>query len=133
MRSGIVSLLANESTISAIVGSRIYISKAPQKAALPHIVITQMQSDEMGALDDTPGLRSLDFDIDCKDDRSVGAYDLGNAVRIFLDDFTGTAGSQTIKAVYLNDESTDYEAPTDGSDKGVHVTLIDVTIQYSPV
>lgn len=132
MRSGLVSLLTGEATISAIVGSRVYISKAPQKAALPHIVITQMGSDELPAIDGTPGLRFLDFDIDCRCDRSVEAETLGNAVRVFLDDYTGTAGSQTIGAVIINDESTEYEAPTDGSDRGVHVTLLDVTVQYSP-
>jgi hypothetical protein len=105
MRSGLVALLAGEATISAIVGSRIYISKAPQKAALPHIIITQMSSDELPALDTTPGLRFLDFDIDCKADRSLESYTLGNAVRVFLDDYTGAAGSQTVGAVIMNDES----------------------------
>ena len=132
MKSGLVSLLANETTISAIVGTRIYISKAPQTAALPHIVITQIGSEENQTLDGTTGLRFVDFDIDCKADRSVEAETLGNAVRVFMDDATGTAGSQTITQCLLNDESTDYEPPVDGSDKGVHVVLIDVTIQYVP-
>jgi hypothetical protein len=118
--------------VSTIVGSRIYSTKAPQGASLPHIVITQMDSDEMGALDDTPGLRSVDFDIDCKADRAVTSYTLGNAVRVFVDDASGTAGDQTIGAVYVNSETTDYEPPSDGSDKGIHNTLIDVTIQYTP-
>ena len=132
MKSGLVSLLANEATISAIVGSRIYVSKAPQTASLPHIVITQIGSGENQTLDGTTGLRFVDFDIDCKDDRSVGAEALGNAVRVFIDDASGTAGSQTIEAVLMNNESTDYEPPVDGSDKGVHVVLLDVTIQYVP-
>jgi len=132
MRSGLVALLAGESTISNVVGSRIYISKAPQTAAFPHIVITQMGSDELPALDGTPGLRFLDFDIDCRAERSVEAYTLGNAVRVFLDDYTGTAGTQTVGAIIMNDESTDYEPPTDASDKGVHITLLDITVQYSP-
>tara|TARA_R110000751_G_scaffold273379_4_gene374117 strand:+ start:24 stop:425 length:402 start_codon:yes stop_codon:yes gene_type:complete len=132
MKSGIVSLLANESTISDIVSTRIYISKAPQTADLPHIVVTQIGSNENQTLDGTTGLRFVNFDIDCKDDRSVGAETLGDAVRVFMDDASGTAGSQTIDAVLLNDESTDYEPPVDGSDKGVHVVLLDVTIQYVP-
>jgi len=132
MRSGLVALLAAESTISTLVGSRIYVSYAPQTAALPHIIITQMSSDELPALDSTPGLRFVDFDIDCKADRPLEAYTLGNAVRVFLDDYSGTAGSQTIGAVILNDESTDFEPPESASDIGVHVTLLDVTIQYTP-
>ena len=133
MRSGLVSLLAGEATISTLVGSRVYITKAPQTAVLPHIIITQMGTDEYKALDATPGMRSVDFDIDCKADRSIEAAALGDAVRVFIDDYTGTAGSQTISAVLVNDEGTDYEPPADASDTGVHVTLLDVTIQYSPV
>ncbi|MEO1994943.1 MAG: DUF3168 domain-containing protein [Planctomycetaceae bacterium] len=131
MRSGLVSLLANESTITAIVSSRIYISKAPQGAGLPHIVITQIGSDEFPALDGTPSLRFVDFDIDCKADRSVTAETLSKAVRAFIDDYTGTAGLQTIGAVLLNGESTDYEPPQDGSDTGIHTALLDVNIQYA--
>ena len=132
MRSGLVALLAGESTISNIVATRIYISKAPQTAPLPNIVITQMGSDELPALDSTPGLRFLDFDIDCRAERSVDSYTLGNAVRVFLDDYSGPAGSQTVGAIILNDESTDYDPPADASDKGVHTTLLDITVQYSP-
>ena len=132
MKSGLVSLLVNESTVSAIVGSRVFINKAPQKADLPHIIVTQMGSEENQTLDATGGLRFVDFDIDCKSQRSVEAETLGNAVRVFMLDASGTAGSQTILATLLNDESSDYEPPDDGSDKGVHVVLFDVTIQYIP-
>jgi len=127
-----VSLLTGESTISAIVGSRVYVSKAPQSAVLPYIIITQMSSNENQTIDGSTGLRFVDFDIDCKADRSVESETLGNAVRTFIDDYTGTAGSETVKAVLLNDESTQYEPPTDGSDTGIYTTLLDVTIQYTP-
>jgi len=133
LRAGLVSLLAGESSVSTLVGSRIYISKAPQKAALPHIVITQISSTEFLQIDGTGPLRFLDFDIDCKADRSIESEALGKAVRVFLDDYTGAAGSQTIGAVLMNDESTEYEPPQDGSDTGVHNTLLDVQIQYHAV
>jgi len=118
--------------VSAIVGTKVFLGKVPQRTELPYIMITQMDSNELQTLDGTTGLRFVTFDIDCKADRSVEAETLGNAVRVFLDDASGTAGSQTIKAVLMNSESTEYEPPTDGSDKGVHVVLLDVTIQYVP-
>ena len=127
-----MSLLAGESSVTNLVSTRIYIGKAPQGAALPHIVITQMDSEENVALDGTGGLRFVDFDIDCKADRSVEAEALGKAVRTFLDDYTGTAGSETVGAVIVNSESTDFEPPHDASDVGIHTTLLDVTIQYTP-
>lgn len=132
MKSGLVSLLANESTISALVGSRIYVDNAPQKAALPHIVITQMNTDELKSLDGSSETRRITFDIDCKADRSLDAYTLGNTVRTFIDDYTGTAGSQTIDGVLMNDESGSIEPPHDNSDKPRYVVTLDVDIFYKP-
>ena len=133
MRSSLVALLSTEGTISSIVGSRVYIGNAPQTAAFPHIVITQIGADGFKAMASTDVLRAIDFDIDCKAKRSVESETLGNAVRTFIADYSGAAGSQSISAVLLNDESSDVEPARDGSDTHIHTTLIDVTIQYKPV
>lgn len=141
MRSGLVSLLTNESTVSALVGSRVYVNKAPQTVysagkrtpkLAPHIVITQMGSNENGSLDGSGELRFIDFDIDCKADRSVEAENIGNAVRNFIKDYTGTAGTYTIAAVHVQDEQDGFEPPTDDSDVGVHVVTLDVRIDFNP-
>jgi hypothetical protein len=132
MKSGLVSLLSSETTITAISGTRVYVQRAPQNAAFPHIIITQMSSEENTTLDGGSGqLRFVDFDIDCKAKSSVTAESLGNAVRTYIDDYSGTAGSYTIGAVLINDESDDYEPPQDGSDVGVFVVTLDLTIHYS--
>jgi hypothetical protein len=132
MKSGLVSLLSSEATITAISGTRVYVQRAPQNAAFPHIIITQMSSEENTTLDGGSGqLRFLDFDIDCKAKSSVTAESLGNAVRTYIDDYSGTAGSYTVGAVLINDESDDYEPPQDGSDVGVFVVTLDLTIHYN--
>lgn len=132
MKSGLVSLLSGEATVTAICSTRVYVNRAPQKATFPHVIITQMSSEENGTLDGGSGqLRFLDFDIDCKAKSSVVAENLSNAIRTFIDDYTGTAGSYTIGAVLVNDESDDYELPEDGSDVGVFVVTLDVTIQFN--
>jgi len=132
MKSGLVSLLTGEGTITALVSSRVYVNKAPQKAVLPHIIITQLNSNEMNAFDGTSELRSINYDIDCKADRSVEAATLADAVRVFLDDYTGAAGSETIGAVLLNDESDSYEPPADASDVGIYVVTLDLDVMYNP-
>lgn len=133
MRSGLVALLSGESTISTLVGARVYINAAKQGAAFPYIVLTQMGSDENQTLDGSTGVRSVEFDVDCKSKKSVQAETLGDAVRVFIENYTGAAGSQTINAVHLNSETSEIEPPTDGSDTPVHVVLLDITVQYSPV
>lgn len=132
MKSGLVALLAAEATVTAICSTRIYIQRAPQNATFPHLIITQMGSEENTTIDGSSGqLRFIEFDIDCKARSSVQAESLGNAVRTYLDDYSGAAGSYTIGAVILNDESDDYEPPQDGSDVGVFVVTLDLTVQYN--
>lgn len=132
MKAGLVSLLSGEATITAICGTRLYVNRAPQNGAFPHVIITQMRSEENGTIDGGSGqLRFLDFDIDCKAKSSVSAEALANAVRVFIHDYSGAAGSFTIGAVWINDESDDYEEPEDGSDVGVFVVTLDVQIQFN--
>ncbi len=133
MKSGLVALLTGESTINSIVSSRVYISNAPQKATFPYIVITQMGADDFLRLDGGTGnMRAIDYDIDCKSKTSMQTETLANAVRNFLKDYTGAAGSYTIGAVLLNDETDDIEPAADGSDTQTYVTTLDFTIQFNP-
>lgn len=132
MKSGLIALLSAQASITAICSTRIYMTKAPQKATFPHVIITQMGSEENTSIDGGSGqLRFLTFDIDCKARTAVAAESLGNAVRTFLDDYSGAAGSYTIGAVLLNDEADDYEPPQDGSDQGVYTVTLDLDVQYS--
>lgn len=132
MKSGLVALLSTEATITAICGTRVYVSKAPEKALLPYVIITQMSSEENASLDGASGeLRFITFDIDCKSKTSVQAELLGNAVRTFIQDYAGAAGNYTIGAVIMNDESDSYEPPQDGSDVGVHVVTLDLDVQFN--
>lgn len=132
MKSGLVALLSTEATITAICGTRVYVSKAPEKALLPYVIITQMSSEENASLDGASGkLRFITFDIDCKSKTSVQAELLGNAVRTFIQDYSGAAGNYTIGAVIMNDESDSYEPPQDGSDVGVHVVTLDLDVQFN--
>lgn len=133
MRAGLVSLLAGESTITAVVpAGRIFVGNVPQESALPYIYIMQSGSDEMNAMDGTGNLRKVGFDIYCVSDRSVQAESLGNIVRDFVKDYTGTAGSETISAVYLVQEEEEYYEPRDGSEIGLHVTILDFEIFFNP-
>lgn len=132
MESGLVSLFMNEASISAIVGTAVYVSNIPQRGTYPCILITQMGTDEYNALDGTTGLRKVTFDIDCKANTSLAASALADIVRDFIKDYSGVAGTQTIDAVHLNGETAAVEAMTDGSDVHRYVKTLDVDIHYTP-
>lgn len=133
MKSGLVSLLTSEATVTAIVVGRVYVNRAPQQAKFPHIVITQIGSNEFNRLDTSGNqFRALNFHIYCKSQVSTEAESLGNAVRTFIDDYSGAAGTQTIGTVLVNNEFDDIEPPTDGSDKPNYVVTLDVTVHFNP-
>lgn len=133
MITGIRTLLAAQSSVTNVVATRIYVNKAPQKAALPYVILTQLDSEEYKSLDATTGtLRRITLDIDCKAQTFLESETLGNAVRTLLDDYSGTAGSYTVGAVLMNAETHSYEPPADGSDNGVHVVTLDLDIQFNP-
>jgi len=132
IEEGIKTLLDAEATLTAICSTDIYPNKAPQSAAFPQIVFTQLTSDEYNTLDGGGDVRSIDVDFDCRATRSVTATSLSAALLAYIRDFTGAAGAETIRAVTVQGEGSDYIAPTDGSDKGVFIKTLDVQIQYTP-
>jgi hypothetical protein len=132
MIDGLIALLAAENTITTYVSSRIYANYAPEKAPFPYIVITQLNSEEYKAFDATGDLRMITYDIDCKAERALTAIAVADAVRTYIQDYSGTAGNYTIEAVLLNGETHDFEPPSDGSDRGVHVVTLDLDVQYNP-
>ena len=133
MMEGLRALLAAEATITTYTSTRIYLEYAQQGAALPYIIISQLTSEEFGTLDNTTGiLRALTIDINCKAARVVTALALSKAVRAYIQDYSGAAGSETIDAVILNNEQTDIEQPTDGTDVPIAVANLDLTVQYRP-
>ena len=80
MRSGLVSLLRAEGTVTAIVAQRVYVTKAPQTAKLPFVVIDQNDTEEFNSIDGTGRLRRMGFMVDCIASTSVEAETLGNEI-----------------------------------------------------
>lgn len=133
MITGILNLMINTAAISTLIGSRCYINKAPQKAALPYLVLTQLNSEEFLSLDNTTSaLRSIVIDIDCKGRTFPETEGLANAVKARLTDYSGSAGSYTVGASIFNSEAHDYEPATDGSDNGVFAITLDYDIIFNP-
>ena len=140
MEEALVALLKTQVSITATVGQRIYAGFMPQKAVshtndddrdgLPCILITELSSEENVAFDSTGALRFVNVDIDCKAKSRPVARTLAKTVRRFIDDYTGTAGSETIRAVLMEASRMDYEQPFDGSDNGIHVVTMNLTVQY---
>ena len=133
MKAGLVSLLGAESTVSSLVGGRIFSGSVPESAALPNILIMQESVDELTTLEhQTGGLRIVDFSVECRAGRSVSSDAIANASRVFLGSYTGSAGGQTIDAVNLQGTSSDFIPPEDSSDVGLYTDTVTFSLAYTP-
>lgn len=133
MITGLVAKIVSDATISALIGSRCYVNKAPQTAKLPYVIVTQLDSEEYITLDaTTSNLRNITVDIDCKGRTFVECESLTNAVKALLNDYSGAAGSYVIGASFFNSEAHDYEPAADGGDAGIFVITLDFNFQFNP-
>lgn len=128
----LITILSDDSNLTALVGSRISVGSAPQSATMPFVVVTLMATDELQVLNGTIGTRILNYDIDVVSQRSVVAENVSSAVRAALENYTGTVNGDTIHMVNVFSESCKYDSPQSGEDIGTYTATVEVAIQYAP-
>ena len=127
----LVTLLTSDTSVTALVGSRVYVGHAPQSAVTPYVVVTLMNSDELQILSGTTGARIISYDIDCIASRSTTAEETISVIRDAIADYTGTINGDEIHSVIVESESCEYNAPQSGDGLGTHTSTLDVSVQYS--
>lgn len=124
-------LIAQSAITDTLAGtSAVYVGNAGQGQALPHIVLTTTTTDFLTHLGTTAGLKFEDIDIDCKAATQVEANATAAAVKTFIDDYTGSTTSFTIRAVVMQGQTDDYVPDGEGKNTGVFYETLDVNFQY---
>jgi hypothetical protein len=116
------SLLLADSTVSTLLGGeRIYPHMAPQEDVFPYAVYSRVSSNRTIFLnagpDDTYQPR-IQFDL-WGDNYGV-LRELSEAFRLTLNGFSGSVESVCFGLIALEDESTDFELPSDGQEVPIH-------------
>ena len=135
------SLLLLQTTITSLVPAQeinrvavpgIFVGDAIQGFAPPYVVIEEIDTDPMLTLaDGTFGLEMVEVDISAYSYSEPGSKRLRRAIRDFFDDYSGVAGSSTIKAVILQPgEISDYEDPKEGRDTKLYFSTVSFLVQY---
>lgn len=130
---GIRTLFLAEGTITALLGSStagVYVSYAPQTVTRPYVEIHVISDDPMVVTTGTTGLATTELDIVCRAENSVDASDLAEAIAAYFDDFTGAAGSDTIKAVIRQDRIIGVETPLSGKGDPIAVDSLSYLVQW---
>ena len=101
----IVSILKNDTDVDGLVSTRIYPNEVPQGAAMPAISYEQASGDREHTMDGPVGMVDASFVLNCWSETYAGSRTLSGYVRIALDGYSGTVGSQYFWVIFLENES----------------------------
>jgi len=131
VQSAIRTKLLASAGVTSLVGTRITLKTAPTNYGYPRITLNLINTNTDHHLGGASGLANSRVQVDCWSKTSTQATALGAAVRSALDTYSGTSDGLVIDSCIIEDESDEYEAPTDGSQRGTHRTRIDFSVWHA--
>lgn len=126
------TFLIAQQPIAAIVADRVEVGRAGQGTPWPRIVLSQVSRENYGSLGGAGDVDGPRWQIDCQAKESATAVRLASAVEEAVDGYLGPMGGTAEVAAWVANTFTDYDAPHDGNDAGVHRVLIDVQMLVEP-
>lgn len=115
LKASLYTLLANDASINALVGARVYPMWAPYSATLPYIVMTRVTEEDFAPTMAGPGstdFAAMQFDIWAE--TSLTAETIKRALRDLLDGFTGVMVPAYICSFRFTGALDGPLSPTDG-------------------
>ncbi|HEY4546662.1 MAG TPA: DUF3168 domain-containing protein [Pedomonas sp.] len=113
LANAIYQRLAGHVQLAAMVGTKIYPSRAPDEAALPYVTYLDMAAlDQAQDLNGKGDLSLARVQVDAWATTAMEAKHIGDAVQAALEDFTGTVAGVRIADVTLIGGFDDWEGGT---------------------
>lgn len=109
INEAIYSRLSADANIMAIVGTRIFPSKATQNQPPPLIMYFRVDTVPATALNTASTFMASRFQFDCWHKTEIGAETLAEKVKTSLDGFIGTILGITIGGIVFLDQFDDYD------------------------
>jgi hypothetical protein len=130
-REAVIARLLADTTLTAIVGTRVTPVRRPQRGPLPALVVTITSAPRGQNLLGPDGTVKAQVMFEAFALTQATASKIINAVRLDFNGFTGLLSAQvSIMETHLDDESDSYVAANDGSDAGTYVLSLDFTIRF---
>jgi hypothetical protein len=102
------SALVGDTSVTAIIGSRIYPVLAPASAALPFVTWRRSGIERGQTLSGPVGLPRVSVEYSIYGATYEQARSAADAMRVVLDGYGGTADNTTVRQTSLEDESDDF-------------------------
>lgn len=116
-------ILRNNPAVVAIVDDRVRVGSAEQAEPTPYVVMSSNARRFPTLSGNSNGLVLAELEVNAYDTTQEGARTLGNAVRLAIDNQTGTINGEQVYQLNLEDEDDDYVAPVDAKAKGTFVRI----------
>lgn len=120
--------LSKDTSVKALVASRVYPIRLPQKVTLPCLTYQRISTPRVHTHDLAGGTAHPRIQITCWDDDPKGCKALADTVRTCLDGFRGTMGTggATVYATLSDDENADYDPESQ-----IYWTILDFIIWHA--
>lgn len=103
------TFLLADSSLSAAVGLRIHQGFVPEDTPLPFIYFSRTSTRHERVLGETNEVFSHTFAVECIDTDLDKAQSLAGLVRSRLDGYIGAFADSTVKGIFCDEQSDDYE------------------------
>jgi hypothetical protein len=123
--------VVNTAGISAIISSRFYpAGEVPQDADLPYMTFQRISNVQVRHQTANSALNQYRYQFECRAETEKGARDLREQLLTALDRFSGEMGesgsTNTIRDAFHDNDSMDFQPPTDASERGPHRAIVDI-------
>lgn len=129
--------LMGQSSITALIGDRVYPNAAPQKSdaeILPYVVYHAVDKTHEHHMKGSSGVCWSRVQLDIFAGTYARVKQVAEAIRLVLQGFSGvvTVGTTPVRidSCFLNLELDEYDAPIDGGQKGRHRVIQDYRVGY---
>lgn len=112
----IVAILLASSTLTDLIGNRVYPNYVPQNAAMPAVTYQRISGPRDHTFDGPSGLVQSRYQLNSWGATYGDMESVADAVRIAMDGFTGSVGGRVIQNIETDDE-TDIPVITPGVDQ----------------
>lgn len=110
LANAIYQRLAGHAPLAALVGTRIYPSRAPDEAQMPYLVYLDMAPiDQAEDLDGSGGLDQVRVQVDAWATSAIEAKRVGDLARAALRDFRGAVAGVSIANVTISGGFDDWD------------------------
>ena len=133
LKKALYTYLTAQVGITNLVSTRLYPSVAPESAAKPYVIFSDVTSDHKHHLTAAAGIviKRVQFTIYATS--ALIADAIKEAFRAELDGFRGVMGTDSldVRHVMLSNEIDGFNNPIDGDQTGIHTTILEYEICHS--